>query len=324
MVMKINDTRQSKGLGSLSARSACLLTLFSWQVVHGADVIASDASSSGSGASISLSVAGLINTNSGNLGVSSGTAPATYSASQSAVPLNLNVGVPLVLDLVNAGGVINTTANSTADGGPGSKTTAATAQVTNLSLDVARVLGLFGTDPLISLDVPAVTTSVTVAGPGGSFTSNSSVSLTGLTLSVLGASIDLSSIDLANVPANTGLDLGANAVAGLSVILNETTTVGTASGGFTTTTNAIRIKLNAVNLGLVNVLNGDIIIGHAEARQGSDPDGDGIFSDMDGDGDGDGIPDAVEIANAAAGGTPTGTACRTTWTWIATMTASTM
>jgi hypothetical protein len=218
------------------------------------------------------------------------------------VPLNVNNGVPLVLNLVSAGGTINTSASSNVDGSPGSKTTAATAQVENLSLNVAEVLGVLGSEPLISLEAPNTTTVVTIAGQGGSFTSNSNVSLTGMTLKILGASIDLSGVNLSNVPPNTALNLGANAVAGLSIILNETQTAGTAAGGFTTTTNAIRIKLDAVDLDLINVLNGDIIIAHADASEGSDPDGDGLVAGADGDGDGDGIPDAVEIANAAAGG----------------------
>ncbi|MEK7952759.1 beta strand repeat-containing protein [Luteolibacter soli] len=297
--MNSKEISPVRRLASYSSRSACLVSLFAWQVASGADVPVSKGSSSGTGASINLSIASLITTNTGNLGQSSGTAPAPYSVSKSAVPLNVNTGVPLVLDLVGANGAINSSASSNVDGSPGSKTTAATAQVVNLSLDVAQLLG---GQPLVSVGAPTVTTNVSVAGQGGSFTSNSSVSLTGLTLKVLGASIDLSGINLSNVPPNTGVNLGANAVAGLAIILNETQTTGNAAGGLTTTTNAIRIKLNAVNLGLINVLNGDVIIGHADAAEGSDPDGDGIFSGTDGDSDGDGIPDAVEIANAAAGG----------------------
>lgn len=251
---------------------------------------------------MNLSVAGLSSTNTGDVGRSSGTAPAPYSVSQTAVPLDVDEGVPLVLNLVSAGGTINTSASSNVDGSPGSKTTSGNAHVENLSLDVAEVLGVLGGDPLITLAAPNVTSAVTIAGQGGSFTSNSNVSLTGMTLKILGASIDLSGVDLTNVPPNTGLNLGSNAVAGLAIILNETQTVGTAAGGFTTTTNAIRIKLDAVDLGLVNVLNGDIIIGHADAAQVSDPDGDGILSDVDADGDGDGIPNAVEVANAGPGG----------------------
>ena len=73
---------------------------------------------------------------------------------------------------------------------------AATAQVENLSLNVAEVLGVLGSEPLISLEVPNTTTVVTIAGQGGSFTSNSNVSMTGMTLKILGASIDLSGVDL--------------------------------------------------------------------------------------------------------------------------------
>jgi hypothetical protein len=296
------EMTQRGRLGAFIPRSTCLVTLFACQVVHGAETPVSTASSSGTGASINLSVAGLITTNSGNVGNSSGSAPAPYSTSQTAVPLNVDAGVPLVLNLVSSDGTINTTASSNVNGSAGPKTTAASSQVNNLSLDVAEVLGVLGTDPLITLAVPAATTNVSVAGQTGSFTTNSSVSLTGMTLKILGASIDLSGIDLANVPANTGLNLGSNSVAGLSIILNETQTVGTASGGYVTTTNAIRIKLNAVDLGALEVLNGDIIIGHADAKQGADPDGDGLYSGTDGDSDGDGIPDAVEIANAGTGG----------------------
>ena len=278
-------------------RSACLITLFAWQVVHAAETPVSTASSSGNGASINLSVLGLVSANQNNLGSSSGTAPAPYNSTNSEVDLDVSAGV-LALDLVNADGVITSTASSTVNGSPGSKTTSATAEVADLGLNVAQVLG---GNPLISLEVPVVTSAVTIAGQGGSYTSNSSVSLTGMTLKVLGNSINLSTVDLTNVPPNTGVNLGANAVAGLSIILNETQTTGSAAGGYFTTTNAIRIKLNAVNLGLVNVLNGDIIIGHAQALQGSDYDGDGLVGGLDGDSDGDGIADAAEITNAVAG-----------------------
>jgi len=299
--MNLKDMSPMRRFSSYSSRSACLVTLFAWQVVQGADSPASTASSSGTGASITLSVLGVLDANSGNLGTSSGTAPGPYSVSKSEVPLNFGVENG-VLDLVTANGTIASSASSNVDGTPGSKSTSATAEVSNLSLDVAQVLGALGGPPLISLGVPSATSAVTIAGQGGSFTSNSHVDLTGLTLSVAGVPINLTGINLSNVPPNTPLNLGAGAVAGLSIILNESQTTGTAAGGLTTTTNGIRIKLEAVSLGLIGALNGDIIIAHAEAEQASDPDGDGIFSDVDGDADGDGIPSAVEIANAPAGG----------------------
>ena len=299
--MNPKDMSPTRRLTSLTSRSACLVTLFAWQVAQGANAPASTASSSGTGANISLTVLGILSTNTGNIGTSSGTAPAPYNVSNPAVGLNLGVANG-VLDLVTANGVISSSATSNVNGTPGSKTTSATADVANLSLDVAKVLGALGGPPVIGLGVPAVTSSVTISGEGGSFTSNTHVDLTGLTLKVGGVPIDLSGINLANVPPNTGVNVDAGAIAGVTVILNESQTTGTQAGGFTTSTNAIRIRLSAVSLPLLPVLNGDIIIGHAEAKQVSDPDGDGINSDVDGDADGDGIPNAVEIANAPAGG----------------------
>ncbi|MCW1886893.1 hypothetical protein OKA04_19290 [Luteolibacter flavescens] len=261
----------------------------------------SKGTSTGTGANISLSTLSLLTANSGNVGHATGSAPAAYNTTSPGL-LNLDVGLPGVLSLLASDGTFSTNVSSTIDGSSGSKTTKATSGVTNLNLGVGEVLGLFGTDPLISLEVPAVTTAVTIAGRPGSFTSTSTVSLAGLKIKLLGATVDLSSIDLTNVPANTGLVINGGALAGVTIMLNETATVGNAFDGFTTTTTAIKINLTAAQLGILTAVSGDIAIGKAQASQGYDPDGDGLYAGRDGDSDGDGIPDAIEIANAAPGG----------------------
>lgn len=282
-VMKPSKITQTLKSERSTFRSASLLTVILWPIAQGADLTVTDGSSSAVGANISLSLL-LTNTATGNLpDTTKGTAPAPYNVPENAVPLAVNTP-----GLVTAGGTIHTSASSTVDGLPGPRTTSASARVANLSLNIVN-------SGVISLNVPnanGASATTTISGEGGSFTSNTSVALDGLTISVLGLPIDLSAINLSNVPPNTGL----NTVAGLGIILNETSTAGTAAGGYTTTTNAIRIRLTGFQ-----GLNGDIIIGQAKAAQGSDPDNDGTFSGTDGDADGDGIPSAVEIANARAG-----------------------
>lgn len=282
------------------------------QSAFGADPTSTDASSSAYGADIDLGIdlgildpVNLLDSVSlEELASVSGVAPPAYAnPPAAAVPLDLDVGLPGVLSLIDVGGAVVVSANSTVDGTPGPRVTDASSKVTDLDLDVAELLGVLGGDPLVSLTVPEVTTVVSISGAPGSLTTNSQVSLVGLNLEILGASIDLTEIgDLSDVPANTDLTLDLGPVAGLSIILNETTTTGSASSGFTVSTNAIHISLEGVDLGFANLLTGDIIIGHAEASQGADSDGDGILDDEDGDSDSDGIPDAVEIANAAGAG----------------------
>lgn len=283
--MKSNEISQFRKTENFPSRSVWLLTVLLWPIAHGANLTVTDGSSSAVGANIKLTL-GALNRDTGNLpNTTNGTAPGPYNVPENTVPLAVNT--PL---LVNAGGVIHTTASSTVDGLTGPRTTSASARVANLSLNIAGV---------IDLSVPnanGASATTTISGEGGSFTSNSSVALDGLTISVLGIPLTLPSPStLSAVPANTGV----HTVLGLAIILNDTVTVGTPSGGYTTTTNAIRIKLTGFQ-----GLNGDIIIGQARAEQGSDLDGDGIFSSNDGDGDadGDGIPSAVEIANAALAG----------------------
>lgn len=243
------------------------------------------------GDSVDLSVASLINLSSGKTGLVSGLAPAPYSADAAAVPVGLDSGVPLVIDLASGSGAITTHVSSDVDGAAGTRTTTGNSHVADLDLSVAK---LVLAQPLVQVKATAVNTEASVTGQTGSLVGTSKVSITGLTIKVLGTSISLPA-DLTNVPPNTGLNVSVAGAAGVTILLNETGTSGTAAGEIKTYSNAIRISLNAVNLGLVNVLNGDIIIGHAEAFQGSDSDHDGVADDVDADSDGDGIPNSVEI-----------------------------
>lgn len=279
-------------------RNACIAVLIASPLATQAQTI-SKGNSNAHGLSVDLSAISVLNLSTGKIGNISGSAPAPYTQSNTAVPINVNQSVLGLLTVASISGAITNTAASTVNGTAGSKTTSASSSVANLNLSVADTLLL---PALISLSsTQAITSSVTVSGAPGAMTSTSQVSLAGLTLRVLNVPITLPS-NLTAVPPNTGLVIDVPGAAGVTVLLNETKTTGSAAGGYHTSTNAIRIKLNAVDLGLLNVLNGDIVIGHAEAGQGTDPDGDGIVGGLDGDSDGDGIPDALEIANASNNG----------------------
>ncbi|MEZ5305329.1 MAG: hypothetical protein R3F11_32505, partial [Verrucomicrobiales bacterium] len=131
----------------------------------------------------------------------------------------------------------------------------------------------------------------------------------GLGIEIAGASVPLSSLGLSGeIPVNTTVDLSVAGLAGVILHLKEETVVGDGFGGYVLSRTALRVEITAlnVNLGLLNgglqTLSGEIVVGHSEARQVGDSDGDGIADLFDGDADGDGITDEVEIANAGSGG----------------------
>lgn len=270
----------------------------SWAIPNALSQTVAAGASDGYGLDVDLSVATLVSLNPDRIGETSGTAPPVYNQVTTGVPINLSAGVPLVLNLAAISGTAGSTAVSDVDGNSGSRSTRASAKVEALSLEVGD-LPLVGS--LVSLSADAIESSSTVSGASATLAATSKVSLANLNLKVLGTAITLP-VNLDNVAPNTALQINIPAAAGMTIVLNESVTTGNSVDGYSISTNAIRIKLNAVNLGLVNVLNGDIIIGHSEASQGVDSDGDGLLNAADADGDGDGISNAVEIANAGANG----------------------
>ena len=258
-------------------------------------------SSSGVAAKANLVIFSPLAVDTGDLAAVSGTAPPAYDKSANAVPINVNSGVVGTLNLLNLTGVGQSSAASNVNGLPGARSATAAAGVTNLGISVADLPGVIvDPPPLITLGAAEVSGASSITGDSGSFAAGGSVTLTGLQVTINGAAVNLNLP--ANVPPNTMVNLAPLGLAGATLYLNEVATTGNSTGALATSRTALRLKFTGVQVGILGILNGEISIGHTEARLASDADGDGITDDADGDDDGDGIPDATEDTDAAASG----------------------
>ncbi len=200
------------------------------------------ATSNAYGESVSITAQPLIGDlatiTSGPLPVSMGIAPGVYNNTLSALSA--------VVTGVLSTGVLNTAASSSVDGTVGSKTTSGSATVNNL------LVGLLGA---VGLNAGAVASSASIAGDFGSLTPLGGTVLTGLSLNGL-------QVDVDPVPNAILLNL-----AGVTIIANEQIITGTA--------NALDLTVNALDIifsnapeflgGVLNSVNGRIVIGHSEA-----------------------------------------------------------
>ncbi|HEX2750079.1 MAG TPA: hypothetical protein VHM91_18875, partial [Verrucomicrobiales bacterium] len=252
------------------------------------------ASSSGVGFFGQLSVAGVSVLNSGELAKSSGNAPPAYTQTQEEVPLNISQG----LGLISVHGSLQSSAASNVDGNRGTRTTSASGKVNNFSLAIAdlpllpALIELGGNGTIIG-------SQGQISGDGVIATVTASSTISNLTLSISGQAIPLP-VDPA---PNTVIGGNVLGLAGATLYLNEQTPVTGSSSGQVVIT-ALRLKLDGVNAGTFGLLSGEFKVGVSTATQSSntDSDGDGVLDGSDADADGDGIPNATEIANAAAAG----------------------
>lgn len=184
--------------------------------------------------------------NAGPASISSGSAPPAYNDVDSLPSLSVST----LLGSVTTG-VLNSSASSNIDGTLGSKNVNAAGSVDNLNLSLGVLVNV------LQVQASVIGSTTTVSGDFGVLNANSTSTLTGLTISVLGVPL---SIPLNPAP-NTGLSV---ALAGLSIILNEQITTPTANS-LKRETNALAIRLTNVNVAGIGILNGTILVGHSEA-----------------------------------------------------------
>jgi len=177
----------------------------------------------------------------------SGSAPAPYDESDTALSLNLGTGAILIDELaVNAA--------SDVDGGAGARS--ASADATTEGLTIGGTLGA-----VITLSATHLGSSASVTG-NGSLAAAGTTTAADLAISVLGVPLSIP----ANAPANTVLvDAG-----GVRIVLNEQTTTGNGTSGLALEVNALRIEFTNAVLGL-GLLNGTIVIAHSEAALSAVP-----------------------------------------------------
>ncbi len=214
--------------------------LFYFPTPADASLISATSNAYGEAVSITAQpvIGALATITSGPLPVSTGTAPGAYSNTLSALSA--------VVTGVLSTGVLASAASSNVDGTFGSKTTSGSSTVNNL------LVGLLGA---IGLNATAVASSASIAGDFGSLTPLGGTILTGLSLNGLQVDVD---------PTPNAVLLNA---AGVQIVANEQSTTGTA--------NMLDFTVNALDIiftnapeflgGLLNSVNGRIIIGHSEA-----------------------------------------------------------
>jgi hypothetical protein len=184
------------------------------------------------------------NVTSGPLPAVSGSAPAPYNLTNSALSAS-------VLPFLSTG-LLTVNASSNVDSSPGTRNTNADATVNNLSV----LMSSFGID----LTATTVQSTAAVSGDYGAFNAAGTTTIEGLTLN------GVASLLLTPAPNTILLSLP-----GLRIMLNEQITSGGLPGSFGIGVNAIHVEFDhflAPNLSLVN---GDILIAHSQASMGLIP-----------------------------------------------------
>lgn len=172
----------------------------------------------------------------------SGTAPPDFDQTQTV--LSANVSIPSAAT-VGAGVITAHTISAL-----GANSVTSTSEVNGLGVSIALANAL-------SLTADTVTSSATAACPAGTLTPSGSSVLTNPHLTVLGlVNVNL---DANPLPNTAVLPLVLNPL-GVSIVLNEQVVTGD-----TVTVNAIHISVNGGIIGLLGVLNADIVVAHSQA-----------------------------------------------------------
>ena len=192
---------------------------------------------------------------SGPVPTSAGTAPAPYNDPDNLASVSVGgSGISMLT------GLLTTNASSDIDGTPGYRYASADASVANLSLGVTSFLG-----DLLGLKVGLIQSSATIGGDYGALTAVGTTTLADVFLSVpLGLPLD------ARPAPNTHVAGALLQPLGVSLILNEQILSGDGLTSRGLEVNAIHLAFTGFVLGL-NVLNGDVIIGHSEAQVSAVP-----------------------------------------------------
>jgi hypothetical protein len=238
--------RKAQSLLLAGVTAACMAFQFTQ-----ANATVVSGSSSSYGESVSLTITPTIppgtsvSVTSGPTPTASGTAPGVYSDADSVLSATL-------LNLITTG-VINASASSNIDGSAGAKYAMSSASVDELGISILNALGIGAT---------VVEADATASGDYGALSGLGTTTIAGLSLN----SIPL--LDLTIPPDYTLLNL-----LGVTVTLNEQTASGDGTSSAGIGVNAIHISFDDVpylgiipNIpGVAGLINGDIIISHAEA-----------------------------------------------------------
>lgn len=175
---------------------------------------------------------------SGPLPAVSGSAPAPYHLTDSALSTNV---APFL-----STGLLTVNANSDVDSLSGNRNAGADATVNGLSV----LLSSLGID----LKATTVQSTATVSGDFGTFNAIGTTTLEGLTIGGVAS--------LFVTPAPNTILLG---LPGLTITLNEQTTSGSLPGSFGIGVNAIHVDFNNFLAPDLSLVNGDIFIAHSQA-----------------------------------------------------------
>lgn len=251
---------------------------------------------------VDLSIAGLINLQTGDLGALSGTAPPAFNLTNQGLPINATAGLAGIINLATLTGVGNTSASSTVTvGATGDQSSNAAGEIVGLGLAVADLPGFpVNPPPLLQISADAIGTTCSVTGNSGHLTEAATFKSTNLVVRVSGVAVNLNLPPI--ISPNTSVDLNALGLAGVVLHLNEQTVTGNGIGTRSIACVALRVEITALSVGALGLVKGSVLVGESSASLVSDADSDGIPDGIDLDSDNDGVPDAVENAKALNGG----------------------
>ncbi|MFC5051432.1 hypothetical protein ACFPK9_12530 [Rubritalea spongiae] len=224
--------------------------------VEAATSIVTSGSASGLGMDVDLSLL-VLDVGVGPFAEADVSAPSPDTDSAQVLGLNVDIVATLVtLGSVQAA-ALDASASSNIDGFSATGNSTGAGSVTGLSFSL-------GTGGLISLSTggagDVISSTSSSSGSYGSLSSIGTSTLENVTLNIGSTSFNLSS----TYSPNTELNVSAAGVAGVRVFLNEQTVSGDGISDSYMTTNAIRIDVDAVDLGgSLGIVSGDIIIGQS-------------------------------------------------------------
>ena len=216
---------------------------------------------SGTAIDVDINALGLASLGVGPLATAQVSAPAPDSQSGGVLSVNESVVLGSVVAQNGGDNALTASASSNVTGLATTGVSTGSSAVNNLAITVVPAVVPI-TPSLLMISSDTISSTSSSSGEFGSLTSTGATVLENLAIEVTGISVTIP----VNPAPNTelvlaGLGIDAGIVAGLSIILNEQIVTGDGSGTTAITTNALRVELDALSLGLVSGVDGDIVIG---------------------------------------------------------------
>lgn len=207
--------------------------------------------------------------------VSSQSGPPNFSSSSGLVNLNLNssIGLPPItqLSLANVSGVGESSSSGTFSPVLSSNAVTGTGGVADFSLGIGRVSVLGSGQYAVEIGAGALSSTSSIFGTSSDVSVEGFSTFESLSVSILGTPLNLAQFgtevgQTISFAPNTFIALNAFGLAGAGLYLNEQLRTVDDFGNFSIVTNALRLDLDAVNLGgTVGLLNGEVVLGHSNA-----------------------------------------------------------